>query len=74
MEDFLSSFRSLFPDTPADQIGWDTEFKYLDDWSSMTTLSLVAMVEDLLDFTLTSEQIRNIDTVEELYNIIKKDS
>ena len=73
MEEFLTSFRALFPETPASEINWDTEFKYLDDWSSMTTLTLLAMVEDLYDYTLTSEQVRNVDTVEELYNIINKD-
>lgn len=71
MDEFLKAFRELFPDTPADEIGWDTEFKYLDDWSSMTTLTLIAMVEDNYDYILTSEQVRNSDTVEEIFEIIK---
>lgn len=73
MEEFLNAFRELFPETPANEINWDTEFKYLDDWSSMTTLTLLAMVEDLYDYTLTSEDVRKVDTVEELYNLINKE-
>lgn len=74
MEDFLNAFRELFPETPAEGINWDTEFKYLDDWSSMTTLTLVAMVEDNYDYSLSSEEVRGVDTVEELYNIINKNN
>lgn len=72
MEEFIEKFAALFPNTPAEEITPDTEFKYLDDWSSMTTLSLLAMVEDDYETTLTSEQIRIVDTVEELFKIIKK--
>ncbi len=72
MEDFLIAFRELFPETPAEDINWDTEFKYLDDWSSMTTLTLVAMVEDNYNYSLSSEEVRGVDTVKELYNIINK--
>lgn len=70
MEEFIEKFASLFPVTSKDEINGDTEFKYLDDWSSMTTLSLVAMVEDDYGITLSSNDIRNTDTVSELFELI----
>lgn len=72
MEEFIEKFASLFPVTPKEEINEDTEFKYLDDWSSMTTLTLVAMVEDDYGITLSSNDIRNADTVGELFELIKK--
>ena len=73
MKDFIEKFANLFPVTPAEVINEDTEYKYLDDWSSMTTLSLIAMVEDDYDVTLSSTDIRNTDTVGELYKLINKE-
>lgn len=70
MEEFIEKFASLFPVTPKDEISADTEFKYLEDWSSMTTLTIVAMVEDDYGITLSSSDIRNADTVSELYELI----
>lgn len=70
MEEFIEKFASLFPVTSKDEINGDTEFKYLDDWSSMTTLTLVAMVEDDYGITLSSNDIRNTDTVSELFELI----
>lgn len=72
MEDFIQKFASLFPNTDVSEFAPDTEFKYLDDWSSMTALLLVALLEDDYDTTLTNSEIREIETVEELYNLIKK--
>lgn len=72
MKEFIEKFASLFPVTPKEEINEDTEYKYLDDWSSMTTLSLIAMVEDDYNVTLSSSDIRNADTVSELFELIKK--
>lgn len=71
-DSFLANFAGLFEDTPAEEITADTEFKYLDEWSSMSALTLVAMVEDEYDVTLTGEDIRNTDTVSELFELINK--
>lgn len=72
MEEFIKKFAALFPSTAISEITPDTEFKYLDDWSSMTALLLVALLEDDYDTSLTNNDIRGIETVEELYNLIKK--
>lgn len=72
MKEFIEKFANLFPVTPKEEITVDTEYKYLDDWSSMTTLSLIAMVEDDYDITLSSNDIRTADTVSELFELIKK--
>lgn len=72
MEEFIKKIAALFPNTNISEFTSDTEFKYLDDWSSMTALLLVALLEDDYDTSLTNNDIREIETVEELYNLIKK--
>ena len=72
MEEFIKTLAALFPNTDISEFTPDTEFKYLNDWSSMTGLLLVALLEDDYDTSLTNNDIREIETVEELYNLIKK--
>ena len=72
MEEFIEKLATLFPSTACDEITADIEFKYLDDWSSMASLQLIALVEDEYDVTLSSDEIRNADTIEELYMFILK--
>ncbi|MGM9698312.1 MAG: acyl carrier protein [Prevotella sp.] len=72
MDEFIKKMESLFPNTPVEEISADAEYKYFDDWSSMASLQLIAMVEDDYGIIISSEEIRNADTIEELYYLITK--
>ena len=48
-----------------------TEFKELDEWSSLGALDIIAMVDDEYDVTITGKDIRSVSTIEELFNLIK---
>lgn len=69
LEEFVEAFASEFEETPADQFKADTEFKTLDDWSSLTALSIIAMVDENMDKTITGADIRASKTVEDLFNL-----
>ena len=45
LDEFVEAFAAEFEETPADQFKADTEFKTLEDWSSLTALSIIAMVD-----------------------------
>ena len=49
----------------------DTEFKKLADWSSMTALSIIAMVDDEYGVNIKGDDIRKSTTIEDLFNIVK---
>ena len=48
-----------------------TEFKTLDEWSSLIALSLIAMVDEEYDITIKGDDIRNATTIEDLFNTVK---
>lgn len=68
---FISLFASQFEDTDASKIKAETEFRALDEWSSLVALSVIAMVDEEYGITLKGEDMRNAKTVEDLYNMVK---
>ena len=48
-----------------------TEFKELNEWSSLAALDILAMIDEEYDVTLTGKDIRSANTLEELYNLVK---
>lgn len=68
---FLEVFSSIFDETDSSEIGMNTEFKELPEWSSLVTLSTIVAVEENFHKTLTAKQIDSSKTVSDLYNFVK---
>jgi acyl carrier protein len=71
LNDFIVKFAEQFDKTDASEFKADTEFKTLIDWSSMTALSIIAMVDDEYGVTIKGDDIRDSKTIENLFNIVK---
>ena len=71
LKDFIENFADQFDDTDASEIKDETEFKELDEWSSLIALSVIAMVDEEYDVVIKGDDIRNSKTVEDLFNIVK---
>ena len=69
LDEFVSAFAAEFDETPEDQFKADTEFKALDEWSSLPALSIIAMVDEQMDKTITGADIRASKTIEDLFNL-----
>lgn len=71
LNDFIANFADQFDDTDASEIKAETKFKELDEWSSLIALSIIAMADEEYEVTLKGEDIRNANTIEDLYNVVK---
>lgn len=71
IKDFIEKFAEQFDDTDASEIKAETIFKELDEWSSLVALSVIAMVDEEYDVTIKGDDIRNSNTVEDLFNAVK---
>ena len=69
LEDFVKAFAAEFEETPEDQFKADTEFKTLEEWGSLTALSIISMVDENMDKSITGADIRASKTIEDLYNL-----
>ena len=74
INDFIEKFAEQFEDTDASEFKADTVFKEIDEWSSILALSVIAMVDEEYDVTLKGDDVRNSTTIEDLYNIVKREA
>lgn len=68
---FLQHFTDMLDDTDAALITTDTIFRDLDEWDSLTALSLIAMVDDEYDVKLTGDEIKSSNSLNDIFEIIK---
>ena len=71
LKDFIENFANQFDDTDAGEFKAETVFKELDEWSSLIALSVIAMVDEEYDITIKGDDIRNSNTIEDLFNAVK---
>lgn len=70
IKEFVSNFANQFEDTDLAVFSPETKFRELDEWSSLTALSILAMIEEEYDVQLKTEQMRKADTIQDLFNIV----
>ena len=68
-EDFLKNFANQFDDTDASELTFETNFRELDEWSSLTALAVMNMVDKRYDVKLKLEEMQTANTIQELYDL-----
>lgn len=72
IQEFINNFAAQFDDTDAEVFTAETRFKQLDEWSSLTALSIIAMVDDEYDVIIKGNDIIESDTIQDLFERIEK--
>lgn len=72
IQEFIENFAAQFDETDEELFAADTRFKELDEWSSLTALSIIAMVDDEYDVIIKGNDIINSDTIQDLFDIVEK--
>lgn len=70
LEEFVARFAEEFDETPAEQFKADTVFKSLNEWGSLTALSIIAMVDEEFEKRITGADLRSVETIQDLYNLV----
>lgn len=71
INDLIAVFASCFEQTDSSIFSPSTEFQDLDEWSSLTATILVAKIESAFGVELETEDIRECDTLQELFDVVK---
>lgn len=70
LDEFAEAFADEFDETPVEEFKPDTVFKSLEEWSSLTALSVSSMAKGVFGKKVTGADLRACNTIEELYNLI----
>ena len=68
IEEFVNVIRSLFKEDGV-TIEATTEFRELEEWSSMQALLVIAAVDEHFGVTLPEKEFRNANTIQDLYDV-----
>lgn len=71
IKEFIQNFIDQFDDATTAEFTGETKFRDIEGWSSLTALTIIAMVDELYNIKLNGDDIRTSITIEDIYNIIK---
>lgn len=71
IKEFIENFIEQFDEVPATEITSDTRFYEMDEWSSMIALSVMAMIDEEYDVQIKADEMRNSQTIQELYDVVQ---
>ena len=72
IKDFVNNMAEQFYDTDASEFTPDTEFKALEEWESLTALTVIAMIDKEYGVTVSGKDIREAETIEDLFNRVQE--
>ena len=71
IQSFVNNFATQFEETDASVFSPETNFRDLDEWSSLFALSIIAMIDEEYNITIKGDDIRNSVTIEDLYKLVQ---
>lgn len=71
IKDFIENFAEQFDETDASEIQAETHYQDLDEWSSLTAMSIIAMAKTQYGKAITGKEIRSCETVQDLFDLIQ---
>jgi acyl carrier protein len=70
--EFLNNFANQFDETELSVFNLKTNFKELNEWSSLTALSVMAMIDDEYGIMLSGNEINIANTIEDLFKLVEQ--
>lgn len=68
---FIQHFEQELEQLPEKSLTGNTQFKKLESWNSMQALLTIAMVDEQYLVTLTAEDLKNVNTLQELFDLVQ---
>lgn len=69
--EFVKHFASQFDDTDSSVFTSETNFRELEEWSSLVALAVLNMIGKKYSIFLKPEEMKTANTVNELYELVR---
>lgn len=70
IKEFIEKFAEIFDDTEASSLTPETNFRDLEEWSSLSALGVIALADEEFDVELSGAEMRKANTIQELFDLI----
>ena len=71
-DQIIELLKNLFEDIDTSDFDLDTEFKNNDEWDSMTALTLITLIDDEFNISISGEKIKELNTIRDLMNYVNE--
>lgn len=68
-KEFIDFFAGLFDDNCSEELEMDTEFRYLDEWSSLTGFYFISDMKDKYNIAIEVPEFKACETIKDLYEL-----
>lgn len=70
LDEFVALFADQLDETDPSTVTAQTKFRDLEEWSSLLALSLISMIDEEFDVALKGDDVKNSETIEDVYNVV----
>lgn len=70
IKNFISNLAFQFDEVEESEFTPETNFKNFDEWSSLISLSVIAMVDDEYNVVIKADEIKKCNTVQDLFDLV----
>ena len=71
-KEFLNKMAETLEIEDLSLLNFETKFRELDEWDSLTYLSVIAMLDEEYSCQIESAEFKKLQTIEDIFNTIKK--
>lgn len=71
IDEFIKNFTDQLMNPPVASLAPETRFRDIDEWSSLTALLIIVMIDEVYKVKMNGDDIRNSVTLEDLFTIVK---
>ena len=71
IKEFIEKFAEQFDETDASVFTPETNFRELDEWSSIIALGVIALIDEEYNVTIKAAEMQKVNTVGDLFELVK---
>lgn len=68
LQEFIEKFAEAIEIEDVENLNGDTDFRQLDEWSSLSVMLLIAFYDEEFGKEIGDKEVKNCKTIQELYN------
>ena len=70
IKEFIEKFAEVIEVENVDALTAETEFRNLDEWSSLSVMLLIAFFDEEFEKEIGGTDIKKCDTIQDLFNLV----
>jgi acyl carrier protein len=71
IKEFIENFANQFEETDSSEFTGDTEYKGLEEWSSLMSMAIIAMVAKEYKVNIKGQDIKSCNTINDLFVLVE---